>query len=352
MESLHIDTRLASVDGPQSPRAPPKEVPYQGDYGSNRNGGTPRTPRRSQTVYDYQPAGLPDGWIMMQNGYTPQVRESQAAAGRIPSPIAEAPPAVEGGDSDSMSVTSSSSSDKNYQVAPAPEANARPRRPALPPPRRSYSVMDYEPVPYTHRPSAVLALMDLPGEVHYNIFDHLDSIDGTCLGLTNKHFYAIHRRMHGTVALTQRRAGPNDMEWAWHLAGNVKHHANSPVPRPPADPAAVAAVAAVAAAGGEAEKKALEKKALAMLRVRGHAYCRKCGISRCELHTHIKDWMGDSYEYCNVRQKYGPKAPEGVKSFCYLSNPKKPGRCGRHRVTRPQSTPTQTDIMSPVTPGA
>lgn len=350
MENLHIDTRLSSVEGPQSPGAPPKMESHQRDYGFNRNGNTPRSPKRSQTVYDYQPAGLPEGWTMMQNSYSSQARESQAAAGRVPSPITETAPTTEAGDSDSMSVTSSSSSDKNYQVAPAPEANARPRRPALPPPRRSYSVMDYEPVPYTHRPSAVLALTDLPSEVHYNIFDHLDSIDGTCLGLTNKHFYAIHRRMHGTVPLIQRRAGPNDMEWAWHLAGNIKPHANSTVS--PADPAAVAAVAAVAAAGGEAEKKALEKKALAMLRVRGHAYCRKCGISRCELHKHIKEWMGDSYEYCNVRQKYGPKAPEGVKSFCYLSNPKKPGRCGRHRVTRPQSALTQTDVLSPVTPGA
>jgi hypothetical protein len=63
--------------------------------------------------------------------------------------------------------------------------------------------------------------MDLPPELHFAFFDFLDPIDSTCLGLTNKHFYAIHRRLHGTVSLTVRRDGPNDLEWAWHLAGNL-----------------------------------------------------------------------------------------------------------------------------------
>ncbi len=48
--------------------------------------------------------------------------------------------------------------------------------------RRSYSVMDTEPLPHYHRPSSRLALMDLPNELHFAIFDFLDMIDSTCLG--------------------------------------------------------------------------------------------------------------------------------------------------------------------------
>ncbi len=101
------------------------------------------------------------------------------------------------------------------------EQRATRRRPTLGQPRRSYSVMDYEPIPHHHRPSARMTLLDLPSELHFAIFDFLDPIDSTCLGLTNKHFYDIHRRMHGTISLSARRDGPNELEWAWHLAGAV-----------------------------------------------------------------------------------------------------------------------------------
>ncbi|CAK7237260.1 hypothetical protein SBRCBS47491_009915 [Sporothrix bragantina] len=197
---------------------------------------------------------------------------------------------------------------------PAAEA-ARPTRPKLGPPRRSYSVMDYEPAPHHHRLSENLGLCDLPAELHYTIFDFLDPIDSTCLGLTNKHFYDIHRRMHGSVTLSVRRSGPNDMEWVWHLAGRMMHGGHS-------DAATLAATT----------------NALAMLRVRGQALCRKCGVSRCELHKHIQGWMGPNYEYCTVREKFGPPAHEGAKEFCYLSNPKDPHRCGRHRVNKSRPT--------------
>ncbi|CAK7272153.1 hypothetical protein SEPCBS119000_004972 [Sporothrix epigloea] len=192
----------------------------------------------------------------------------------------------------------------------APEV-ARSTRPKLGPPRRSYSVTDYEPTPHHHRLSENLGLCDIPAELHYTIFDFLDPIDSTCLGLTNKHFYGIHRRMHGAVPLSVRRSGPNDMEWVWHLAGRVLSGGHS--------------VEATLAA---------TTNALAMMRVRGQALCRKCGVSRCELHKHIQEWMGPNYEYCTVREKFGPLAPEGAKEVCYLSNPKDPHRCGRHRATR------------------
>lgn len=172
--------------------------------------------------------------------------------------------------------------------------------------------MDYEPVPPTQQPSANLKLADLPAELHYAIFDFLDPIDSTCLGLTNKHFYAVHRRMHGTVPLSARRTGPNDMEWVWHKAGRM-----SPPPTPPTPPASPP-----------------NTTALAMLRVRGQALCRKCGVSRCELHTHIQAWMGPGYEYCTVRDKFGPPAPDGARESCFRSSPKHPRRCGRHRVAK------------------
>ncbi|EFX04809.1 f-box domain containing protein [Grosmannia clavigera kw1407] len=212
---------------------------------------------------------------------------------------------------------------------------ARPQRPKLGAPRRSYSVMDYEPVPPTHQPSANLQLADLPAELHYAIFDFLDPIDSTCLGLTNKHFYAIHRRMHGTVPLSARRTGPNDMEWVWHKAGRL-----SPPPTPPASPPGLDKILvgmdAATQGTGTPITTPTSPKALALLRVRGQALCRKCGVSRCELHTHIQTWMGPGYEYCAVRDKFGKPALEGARESCFRSSPKHPNRCGRHHVPKTQ----------------
>lgn len=188
------------------------------------------------------------------------------------------------------------------------------RRPALGPPRRSYSVTDRLPLPV---PSTGKLLLDLPSELHMAIFDFLDPIDSTCLGLTNKHFYAIHRRMHGTVPLRTRREGPNELEWAWHLAGTVRKSApSSPVEE-------------------KSEEESKKSPApLSQLRVRGQAYCRKCGVTRCQLHKHIQEWMGENMEYCFIREKFGPIAPEGAKSYCYMSKPGDKTRCGRHLVRK------------------
>lgn len=192
-------------------------------------------------------------------------------------------------------------------------------------------MMDYEPLPHHHRPaprgSGALSLMDIPAELHYTIFDFLDPIDSTCLGLTNKHFYAIHRRLHGTVPLSARRDGPNELEWAWHLHIAAKGSAKDRSP----------AVFESADGTGQVntqEEKEKEKRALARLRVKGQAYCRKCGVCRCELHKHIQDWMGEGMEYCSVKKKFGPVAPEGAKPFCYMSTPRDPTRCGRHKVRK------------------
>ncbi|KAF4977834.1 hypothetical protein FZEAL_5677 [Fusarium zealandicum] len=180
------------------------------------------------------------------------------------------------------------------------------RRPKLPPPRRSYSVMDYEPIPQTQPPPPKdYTLLDLPAEVHYSIFDYLDPIDSVCFGVTNSNFYEIHRRMHGTVPLSSRYSGPNDMEWAWRGAGPLVHRSER---QAPAD----------------------AKKEIERMRVKGQVYCRKCGISRCELHRHLKGWIGEGYEYCSIKDMYGPPAGEEAKPYCYMKSPKNPWRCGRH----------------------
>lgn len=188
--------------------------------------------------------------------------------------------------------------------------------------------MDYEPVPPEQRPaSGALTLSTLPSELHYAIFDFLDPIDATCLGLSNSHFYTIHRRMHGSVPLSVRRDGPNDMEWAWHLAGYPSQASRS-------SSSDAAAAAAAAAAPTTSALGASDKADLAALRVRGKGLCRKCGVSRCELHKHIKEWVPDNYEYCSVRDRFVPKPGEGARDKCYMSNPRNATRCGRHRVKK------------------
>lgn len=243
--------------------------------------GGKRAPRRSQTQHEYFPPQSP-GFTL----YTiPQ-----------PPPIPESNPQ-----------SPSEPSQEPSQKA-AEQTRPQARRPPLGPPRRSYSVTDQQPIPRRHKPTVRLALTDLPPELHFVLFDFLDPIDSTCLGLTNKHFYAIHRRLHGAVALTARRNGPNELEWAWHLAGNV------------VSPSSFVAVGS--------------KDALSKLRVRGQGYCRMCGVTKCQLHKHIQEWMGEGLEYCSVTQKYGPVAPEGSKSYCYMSKPGDKHRCGRHFVRR------------------
>ncbi|KAI2639006.1 hypothetical protein GGS26DRAFT_370193 [Hypomontagnella submonticulosa] len=204
-----------------------------------------------------------------------------------------------------------SAANSQHATSPIPSSpHVQAKRPALPAPQRSYSVTDVEPVPFTHQPGVALTLQDLPPELHYAIFDFLDPIDSTCLGLTNTHFYSIHRRMHGTVPLSARRQGPNDMEWVWR---------NAFISGPFVPSSGVG-----------------KQNELALLSPRGQVYCRKCRTARCELHNHIREWIGEGKEYCEVSQKFGPAAPESARAFCYRSSPRHPHRCGRH--TRQQRT--------------
>ncbi|KAK1247779.1 hypothetical protein MKX07_000667 [Trichoderma sp. CBMAI-0711] len=179
-----------------------------------------------------------------------------------------------------------------------------PQRPKLPPPRRSHSVTDKEPEPANQpRPSSRLTLLDLPSELHYAIFDFLDPIDGACFGLAHSKLYDIHRRKNGLVPLSSRYSGPNDIEWAWRGAGPLVH--------PPS-------------------KSSASESELERLRVKGQVYCRKCGISRCELHRHLKDWFGKDYEYCEIKEMYGPPAGPNARGYCFMKSPKNPHGCGRH----------------------
>ena len=164
-----------------------------------------RAPRRSQTHQNYE---IPEFPAAVVHDILQQLRVPDAKPTRSVSPVAE----------------------KTQQdSARAPTSR---RRPPLGPPRRSYSVTDCAPIPHHHRPSTGVTLLDLPAELHFAIFDFLDSIDSTCLGLTNKHFYSIHRRMRGTVSLAARREGPNSLEWAWHLAGAVVQSPAPPCVKP------------------------------------------------------------------------------------------------------------------------
>lgn len=43
---------------------------------------------------------------------------------------------------------------------------------------------------------------EMPNTLHsLTLFSHLDRCTSTCLGLTNKYFYVIHRELHGEVGL-------------------------------------------------------------------------------------------------------------------------------------------------------
>lgn len=308
MEAVEVTTRfpdmkLASIDETEATTTHDIRLQSQQQQQSQQPGkdwkkSTVRAPRRAFSTSDYLLAHTPAGYL-------------RAA---VPPPVAKPRPADSYFSVPSSTTNSSEASTPVAELPRSPPANlAVPRldgallRPTLPSPQRSWSVMDYEPIPILQRPGEKLQLVHLPPELHFAIFDFLEDIDSACLGLTSKHFYVIHRRLHGTVPLSVRREGPNDMEWAWRLARPL-------------------------IAAGQSKEKAMAS----VLLPRGQVYCRKCGISRCELHKHIQEWMGSGYEYCEVREKFGPKAPADARKKCYRSSPRHPHRCGRH--TRQQRT--------------
>jgi hypothetical protein len=56
-----------------------------------------------------------------------------------------------------------------------------------------------------------LTLVGIPPELHLELFQHLDKVTSTCLGLTCKIFYSIHRAIHGKVKLKSPSGTPTYM---------------------------------------------------------------------------------------------------------------------------------------------
>lgn len=265
------------------------------------------------------------GWRTPRRGWS--ITDSPVASSQgSPAPNASPYPAPSMESQTSTTSNSSSISSVPEQgELPATEMKNAPhppqvRRPPLPPPRRSYSVMEYEPPPRTHRPSARMDIFDLPIELHYTIMDYLDPMDSACLGLTNSHFYDIHRRMHGSVPLSSHRDGPNDLEWAFYLASRRVPQSSSGTSTPTTE--------------SHSQPHPLEG-----MRLKGQVYCRKCGHYRCQLYRHLREWMGPDREYCEVTKKYGRRAPEDAADHCSIKSPKHPHRCGRHsaKPTQPSA---------------
>lgn len=292
-----------------------------------------RPPQRSRTTHENIPSG--PQVLTFTMGARPRTPSSGPSAEILP-----AAAAAKGREAQSIKKDEpQSESADSIAALPPPQR----RRPQMGKPRRSYSVMDYEPVLPWQRPTyGALTFSSLPAEVHFAFFDFLDPIDATCLGLTNKHFYAIYRRMHGSVPLSVRRDGPNELEWAWHRAAY-------PTPSLAMTPCSVDDVGGgdkkkttttAAAATASTTTTSQATSHLTALRVRGKGLCRKCGVSRCELHKHIVEWMPPNYEYCSVRDRFVPSPGEEAKKSCYMSNPTKSNRCGRHRVKRREDSPT------------
>lgn len=277
----------------------------------NMHLGSRRPPQRSRTTHEHIPAGPQLVTVRMGESYA---ANQQSRASMSPSnATATAPHGEQAQKVTAAAPEAQETADSVSALEQDAGKTPHSRRPKLGPPRRSYSVMDYEPVPPEQQPPAgPLTLSTLPPEIHFAIFDQLDPIDATCLGLVNRHFYSIHRRIHGSVPLSVRRDGPNELEWAWHKAAYPSH---------------TATVSTTNTLGHS-------NSDLTTLRVRGKGLCRKCGVSRCELQKHIRDWIPDSYEYCSVREKFVPKPGEDAKTHCYMSNPTNSTRCGRHRLKK------------------
>ncbi|KAK8144033.1 hypothetical protein G3M48_006397 [Beauveria asiatica] len=247
------------------------------------------------------------------------------------------------------------------------------RRPELKkkkPPRRSYSATDKEPedavlAPNQPRPSphavpGVVGLLDLPPELHYALLDFLDPIDAVCLGLAHRQLYTIHRRKNSRVPLSSRYDGPNDLEWVWR---GVRHHLNqrgssssSRHRAPEEKKTSSLSSSSLSSSSSSSSSRDDEPPAasataapLDKLRVKGQVYCRKCGIARCELHRHIRSWMGDGYQYCEITERFGRPAPDGAKSYCFMSSPRDRRRCGRHSsaVKGSSGSPSTTPATTP-----
>lgn len=140
-------------------------------------------------------------------------------------------------------------------------------------------------------PCAKANISNLPPELHYAIFECLDPIDSTCLGLANNYFYVLYRRLYSGVPLGTGRVGPNDTEWVWRTSRCSSL-------RQPTRPCG--------------------------------QFCDKCGPLRCQLYRHIRQFFDAGLGYCSIGQKFGPAATKMDKRPCFRNRPRQPLRCARH----------------------
>ncbi|KAL5624771.1 hypothetical protein BROUX41_004831 [Berkeleyomyces rouxiae] len=340
-----------------------------------------RAPRRSQSLSEYDneqppvrhvylpslPPTLPSPTTSTPAPPSPAPRAHHLSAvqenGSVPaSPVTSAPSGTPGRLPPNASVSVSTTTTLALRMV-----RPKPRKP----PRRAFSLMDDEPVVHTHRPSERVSLLDLPTDIHFAIFDFLDPIDSVCFGLSSRVFYPIHFRLNGRVSLASRRHGPNTLEWAWRGAGSLRHPGLSPPQSPMPCTTALASGFAPGTPPGSGfpgltnpqtstttvskpsnqpqspSSSSSSAASRAAIRLDGQVYCRKCGTSRCELHSHLKQWMGSDMEYCSVSCRFGRPAPPGARDVCYRRSPKNPSRCGRHAPRVRASAPV-SPRMRPV----
>jgi hypothetical protein len=160
------------------------------------------------------------------------------------------------------------------------------------------------------------------------VFDLLDPIDCTCLGLTNKRFYAVLRHLYGSVPLSCQRLGPNDMEWEWNWTRPSKTKCTYPMR---------------SQGSSLSQDKQLSHStwSLAVSPQTVQGFCRHCGANRCELYRHLYCWMGVDghlFEYCSVTERFLPPADKSPVEHCFLTKPGWPRRCGRHSYSSPSSS--------------
>lgn len=173
----------------------------------------------------------------------------------------------------------------------------------------------------------VPTLEGLPVELHKAIFERLDVIDSTCLGLTNKRFYNIHRSLHGTVPLATRRDGLNYVEQAWQTSAGFGSISSLMAGMAAAVSIALVLPATMAPTTGNM----VGRFNLGKVRTRVRAPCTTCSFLRCELHKHIKDWFGKEFEYCTVREKFVSLAEEEAPELCCGNSPDDDCVCIRHQ---------------------
>ena len=65
-------------------------------------------------------------------------------------------------------------------------------------------------------PTKPFRLLSIPVELQAEVFRVLDPVSSTCLGLTCKDFYAVHKSVKGVVKLSERFYGAEFLTSSWY----------------------------------------------------------------------------------------------------------------------------------------